>query len=157
MMYAEIKQLSDRYAVDIYPDDLTLEVVHLQEIDESLSELGYITKDEIKIDDYTWHIVLDDRTVNQKSYNGYGLKIDHYKVYEVASVLESGRSKDGKQSFPVPGTTLATKSKQYNSVIVHQNKDEYLIWSPSKQTLDIMRKKVLEWRRNHQFRIERFI
>lgn len=157
MMYAEVKQLSDRYSVDIYPDDLSVEVLTLTEVDENLNELGYVTKSEVQIDEFTWHIVLDDRTVKEKVTNGYGLIIDYYKVGEVVSVLNSGRSKDGKNLLPVPGSELAKKSRQVNNAIVYQNKDYFAVWSNNKQTLDTLRKKTIEWRRNHTFKIERFL
>lgn len=157
MMYAEVTQLTDRYAVEIFPDDLSLEVLDLKEIDKNLNELGYVVRDRITIDDDVWHIILDDRTVSEKAYRGYGLRIDYYKIYEVCSVLDSGISKDGKHSFPVPGTELAKDSRQIKDCIVYQNKDSYSVWSNNKQSLDILRRKTIEWRRNHRYRIERFI
>lgn len=157
MMYAEVTQLTDRYAVEIFPDDLSLEVLDLKEIDKNLNELGYVVKNRITIDDDVWHIILDDRTVSEKTYRGYGLRIDYYKVYEVCSVLDSGTSKDGKHSFPAPGTELAKDSRQIKDCIVYQNKDSYSVWCKNKGTLDVLRKRVIEWRRNHAFKIERFI
>lgn len=156
-MYAEVKQLEDRYSVDIYPDDLSVEVLTLTEINENLGELGYIAKSEVQIDEFTWHIVLDDKTVKEKVTNGYGLIIDYYKVGEVVAVLDSGRSKDGKHILPVPGSELAKDSRQINNAIVYQNKDYFAVWSGTKQTLDTLRKKTIEWRRNHQYKIERFL
>lgn len=157
MIYAEVTQLDDRYSVDIHPEDLFLETINFDSIRFDLKNLGYTVKQEIKIDDDLWHFILDDNEVKEKIYNGYGLIIDYYKVSEVVSVLDSGRSKDGKHFLPSPGTELAKDSKQIGNVIVYQNKDQHLIWSSNKQKLDVVRRKVIEWRRNHRFLIEKFL
>lgn len=157
MIYAEVTKLNDRFQVDIHPEDLYLEAVNYSDIPGELRTLGYYPKDEFQIDDHTWHIMLSDAEEKEKGYSGYGLVISYHKVTDVMSVFNSGRSKDGRHLLPIPGSELAKESRQYNNAIVYQNKDYHAVWSESKQTLDILRRKTLEWRRNHQFRIERFI
>lgn len=157
MIYAEVTELEDRYKVDIHPDELFFESVLFESIHLDLDEHGYTVKKEIQIDDGLWHFVLDESENREKAYRGYGLIIDYHKVGDVLSVLESGRSKDGKHFFPAPGTELAKESKQYNNCIVYQDKDLHIVWSGDKQTLDILRKKSIEWKRNHSYRIERYL
>lgn len=156
MMYAQVTKLSDRYSVEIYPDDLNLEIINFDDLHTNLYELGYIAKDELEIDDNIWQIILDDREVKEKTTYGYGLKLTHNKVYEVVAVKESGQAKD-KTFYPVPDSALAKKSKQIGNVIAYQKNDYYLLWSTNKQTLDVARKRIIEWRRNHQFHLERFL
>lgn len=157
MIYAEITQLEDRYQVDILPEDLFLEAAKFSDIPIELESLGYRTKDEIQINQDTWHLILEDKEHKQRTINGYGLVISYHKVYDVVAVLDSGRSKDGRRDLPIPGSELAKSSKQYNDVIVYQDREYHAIWSANKQTLDQIRKRVIEWRRNHRFRIERFL
>jgi len=157
MIYAEVTDLQDRYRVDIHPEDLFLESQSFDSIHGELNALGYLIKDEIRIDDETWHFILSEPEVNEKAYSGYGLVMDYWKVYDVVAVLDSGRSKDGKHLFPVPGSDLAKDSKQIKNLIIYQNKDYHVVWSQNKNTLDVLRKRVIEWRRNHSFKIDRLI
>ena len=157
MIYAEVTALADRYKVDIHPEDMFLESLHFDSIESELTGLGYMVKEQIQISEDTWHLILTEKEQAEKSYKGYGLVMDYYKVYEVVSVLESGRSKDGKHQFPIPGSELAKDSRQINNVIVYQNKDLYAVWSANKQTLDTLRKRTIEWRRNHRYIIDRFL
>ena len=157
MIYAEVTALADRYKVDIHPEDMFLESLHFDSIESELTGLGYMVKEQIQISEDTWHLILTEKEQAEKSYKGYGLVVTYYKVLEVVSVLESGRSKDGKHILPIPGSKLATKSRQVGNFIIYQDKDYHAIWSSKKQDLDVLRKRVIEWRRNHAFRIERFI
>ena len=157
MIYAEVTALADRYKVDIHPEDMFLESLNFDSIESELTGLGYAVKEQIQISDDTWHLILTEHEQPEKAYKGYGLVVTYYKVLEVVSVLESGRSKDGKHILPIPGSKLATKSRQVGNFIIYQDKDYHAIWSSKKQDLDVLRKRVIEWRRNHAFRIERFI